>query len=78
MTEVNSLGRNWNFGPAFAAAFRLDIERQFDGLRKAAYILAEECQQRAGTSPGARASNDHSPFSPGLAGLEASQRREID
>jgi len=78
VTEVNSLGRNWNFGPAFAAAFRLDIERQFDGLRKAAYILAEESQQRAGTSPGARALNDHSPFSPGLAGLEASHRREID
>jgi hypothetical protein len=45
---VNSLGYNWNFGPEFAADFRLDIERQFDGLRKAASILAEETWLRAG------------------------------
>ena len=48
VSEVNSLGHNWNFGPDFAAAFRLDIERQFDGLRKAASILAEQTRLRAG------------------------------
>jgi amino acid adenylation domain-containing protein len=48
VSEVNSLGHNWNFGPDFATAFRLDIERQFDGLRKAASILAEETRLRAG------------------------------
>jgi hypothetical protein len=47
VTEVNALGHNWNFTPEFAATFRLDITRQFDGLRKAAYILAEETQLRA-------------------------------
>jgi hypothetical protein len=46
--EVNALGHNWNFGPAFADAFRIDITQQFDGLRKAAYVLAEETQRRAG------------------------------
>jgi amino acid adenylation domain-containing protein len=47
VTEVNALGHNWNFTPEFEATFRLDITRQFDGLRKAAYILAEEAQLRA-------------------------------
>ncbi len=48
VTEVNSLGHNWNFGPAFVATYGVDIARQFDGLRKAAYLLAEETQRRAG------------------------------
>lgn len=48
VTEVNSLGHNWNFSPEFVATFRVDIARQFDGLRKAAYVLAEETQRRAG------------------------------
>ena len=48
VTEVNSLGHNWNFGPAFVATYGVDIARQFDGLRKAAYVLAEETQRRAG------------------------------
>jgi amino acid adenylation domain-containing protein len=48
VSEVNSLGHNWNFGPDFTAACRLDVERQFDGLRKAASILAEETRLRAG------------------------------
>jgi len=48
VTEVNALGHNWNFTPEFVEAFGLDIERQFDGLRKAAYVLAEETQRRAG------------------------------
>ncbi len=47
VAEVNSLGHNWNFGPAFAASFGIDIEGQFDGIRKAAYVLAEETQRRA-------------------------------
>ena len=48
VTEVNALGHNWNFTPEFLATFRVDIARQFDGLRKAAYVLAEETQRRAG------------------------------
>jgi aryl carrier-like protein len=47
VTEVNSLGHNWNFNPDFRAAFGVDVAQQFDGLRKAAYILAEETQRRA-------------------------------
>ncbi|HUH94709.1 MAG TPA: non-ribosomal peptide synthetase [Casimicrobiaceae bacterium] len=61
VTEVNSLGHNWNFGPAFFRAFRVDIERQFNGLRKAAYILAEETQRRAGVLPNSARSIDHTP-----------------
>jgi hypothetical protein len=48
VTEVNALGHNWNFTAEFVEAFRLDIEQQFDGLRKAAYVLAEETQRQAG------------------------------
>ena len=47
VTEVNALGHNWNFTQEFARTLGLDIESQFDGLRKAAYILAEETQRRA-------------------------------
>jgi hypothetical protein len=48
VTEVNSLGHKWNFGPEFAATYGVDIARQFDGLRKAAHLLAEQTQRRAG------------------------------
>jgi aryl carrier-like protein len=46
VTEVNSIGHNWNFGPEFAATFGVDIERQFGGVRRAALILAQETQRR--------------------------------
>ena len=49
VTEVNSLGHNWNFGPEFAATFGVDIERQFGGVRRAASILAQETQRRVGS-----------------------------
>jgi amino acid adenylation domain-containing protein len=49
VTEVNSLGHNWNFGPEFLAAIRVDVERQFDGVRRAAMILAQETQLRVGS-----------------------------
>jgi hypothetical protein len=49
VTEVNSLGHNWNFGPDFAATFHVDIERQFGGVRRAALILAQETQRRLGS-----------------------------
>jgi len=58
VTEVNSLGHNWNFTPEFAAAFRVDIEQQFDGLRKTAYVLAEETQRQAGPAVTAAATGD--------------------
>ena len=47
VTEMNALGHNWNFNPEFVATIRVDVARQFDGLRKAAYVLAEETQRRA-------------------------------
>jgi hypothetical protein len=50
VTEVNSIGHNWNFGPEFAAALRIDVERQFDGVRRAALILAQETHLRVGPS----------------------------
>jgi len=50
VTEVNSIGHNWNFGPEFAAAMRVDVERQFDGVRRAALILAQETHLRVGPS----------------------------
>jgi hypothetical protein len=49
VTEVNSMGHNWTFGPEFAATIRLDVEQQFDGVRRAASILAKETHRRAGT-----------------------------
>jgi amino acid adenylation domain-containing protein len=48
VTEVNSIGHNWNFGRDFAAAIRIDVERQFDGVRRAAMILAQETHLRVG------------------------------
>jgi amino acid adenylation domain-containing protein len=50
VTEVNSIGHNWNFGPEFAGAFHIDIERQFDGVRRAASILVQETYLRVGPS----------------------------
>ncbi len=47
VTEVNSLGHNWNFTQDFRETFKLDIENQFNGMRKAAYILAEQTQKHA-------------------------------
>jgi len=45
--EVNALGHNWNFSKEFRDNFALDPARQFDGLRKAAYVLAEQTQRLA-------------------------------
>jgi hypothetical protein len=45
--EANALGHNWNFTDAFTRDFGLDLAEQFDGARKAAYVLAEETQRRA-------------------------------
>jgi amino acid adenylation domain-containing protein len=50
VTEVNSIGHNWNFGPEFAGAFHIDIERQFGGVRRAASILVQETRLRVGPS----------------------------
>ena len=47
VVEVNALGHNWNFGKRFRKEFGLDVTDQFDGLRKAAYILAEQTQKLA-------------------------------
>jgi amino acid adenylation domain-containing protein len=58
VTEVNSIGHNWNFGPDFAAAIRVDVERQFDGVRRAALILAQETHQRVGRSDRVAAHRD--------------------
>jgi amino acid adenylation domain-containing protein len=47
VTEVNALGHNWNFGKEFRDNFALDPASQFDGLRKAAFVLAEQTQSLA-------------------------------
>jgi hypothetical protein len=47
VTEVNALGNNWNFSREFRDNFGIDVAEQFDGLRKAAYVLAEQTQTRA-------------------------------
>jgi len=47
VTEVNALGHNWNFSRQFFETFRIDVAAQFDGLRKAAYVLAEQTQKLA-------------------------------
>lgn len=48
--EVNALGYNWNLTHSFREEFRLDIDAQFDGVRKAAYVLAEQTQRLASGS----------------------------
>jgi len=45
--EVNSLGHNWNFSKKFRENFGIDVTCQFNGLRKAAYLLAEKTQELA-------------------------------
>jgi hypothetical protein len=47
VTEVNALGHNWNFSAGFRDIYGIDAANQFDGLRKAAYILAEQTQTLA-------------------------------
>jgi len=47
VTEVNALGHNWNFSKEFRDIFGVDPANQFDGLRKAAYVLAEQTQRLA-------------------------------
>jgi hypothetical protein len=47
VTEVNALGHNWNFSRQFFETFGVDVAAQFDGLRKAAYVLAEQTQKLA-------------------------------
>ena len=47
VTEVNALGNNWNFSREFRDNFGIDIAQQFDGLRKAAFVLAEQTQRLA-------------------------------
>ncbi len=47
VTEVNALGHNWNFSRQFSEDFMVDVASQFDGLRKAAYVLAEQTQKLA-------------------------------
>ena len=49
--EVNSLGYVWHFsseaGLRFQKEFGFNLESQFDGMRKAAHILAEKTQELA-------------------------------
>ncbi len=45
--EANAIGYVWIFQSRFQASFGFAAEEQFDGLRKAAYILAEKTQQSA-------------------------------
>jgi aryl carrier-like protein len=47
VAEVNALGHNWNFSKEFRDSLRIDPALQFDGLRKAAYVLAEQTQKLA-------------------------------
>jgi amino acid adenylation domain-containing protein len=47
VTEVNALGHNWNFSREFRDNIGVDVANQFDGLRKAAYVLAEQTQTLA-------------------------------
>ena len=45
--EANAIGYVWRFGPSESSGNGLCLEDQFDGVRKAAYILAEKTQQHA-------------------------------
>jgi acyl carrier protein len=45
--EANAIGYTWSIAGPTAAAFGVNAAEQFDGLRKAAYILAEKTQQCA-------------------------------
>jgi len=45
--EVNSIGYNWNFPGSGPRSFDFPVENQFDGIRKAAWILAEKTRALA-------------------------------
>jgi hypothetical protein len=45
--EANTIGYVWHFQPPWISNGGPLIERQFDGVRKAAYILAEKAQESA-------------------------------
>jgi hypothetical protein len=45
--EANAIGYTWSIAGPASAAFGVNAAEQFDGLRKAAYILAEKTQQCA-------------------------------
>jgi amino acid adenylation domain-containing protein len=45
--EANAIGYTWTITGPTSAAFGVNAAEQFDGLRKAAYILAEKTQQCA-------------------------------
>jgi hypothetical protein len=45
--EANAIGYVWNFHAGQTANYGFSFEKQFDGVRKAAYILAEKTQQYA-------------------------------
>ena len=49
--EVNSCGHTWHFsspkGRQIQAQFGLDLENQFDGLRKAAHVLVDQTRRYA-------------------------------
>jgi hypothetical protein len=47
VVEVNAIGYNWNFSKEFQTEFGIDFETQFDGVRKAAHLLAEQTQKSA-------------------------------
>jgi len=47
VTEVNALGHNWNFSREFRNAIGIDVAKQFNGVQKAAYVLAEQTQRLA-------------------------------
>jgi amino acid adenylation domain-containing protein len=45
--EANAIGYIWNFNSRTAEEFGLSIEEQFDGVRKAAFVLAAKTQEVA-------------------------------
>ena len=45
--EANAVGYVWSFHTGLDASFGFSAEEQFDGVRKAAYILAQKTQQFA-------------------------------
>ena len=45
--EANAIGYVWNFHSRQAANYGFSFEEQFDGARKAAYVLAEKTQECA-------------------------------
>ena len=45
--EANAIGYIWSFTPHQVADYGFSFEAQFDGVRKAAYILAQKTQECA-------------------------------